>query len=124
METVHALESQVVYAKRLMQAGWDGIASARHEGNGTVFRSSSKLAVLTPTAIGAALGVLGTRHVANRRSRSSMAAGGLIGSALGLGAAIAWASRRFTGIAVRSSVRQVNRVRDLHWLDQHPITYA
>jgi hypothetical protein len=50
--------------------------------------------------------------------------GGLVGSALGFGGGVAWASRGFTGTAARHAIRGVNNVRDARWLERNPIDYA
>ncbi len=124
MGSIHSLESDVAYLKNLVCAGLDGIASTRQEWDGGVFTSATKAAVWAPAAIGAALGILSTRQIRNRRSASRMARSGLVGGALAFGAAVAWASRRFTGTAVRSGLRNVNVLRDARWLERHPINYA
>jgi hypothetical protein len=121
---LHALESDLAYFKYLFEAGLTGIGSARHELDGKVFTSPLPTVVWPPTAIGATIGIVGARLIANRKSVSNLAIGGLIGSALGVGAALAWASRRFTGLATRQAVRQVNAARDARWLEAHPIDYA
>jgi hypothetical protein len=124
METVRSLESDLAYLKQLVGAGLNGIGSARHELDGNMFTSPLQAVVWTPTAIGATIGMLGTRLIANRKSLSSVAIGGLVGSVLGVGAALAWSSRRFTGLAARKAVRHVNAARDAHWLETNPIDYA
>ena len=124
MESVRTLKSDITYIKQLAGAGWDGIAAARREWNGGVFPSPRQTAVWTPAAVGATIGILSPRLLGSRKSASSMAMGGLVGSILGLGAALVWGSRRFTGPAARRAVRRVSAVRDAHWLESNPITYA
>jgi hypothetical protein len=67
---------------------------------------------------------LGTRLIGNRKSVSRLGMGGLLGSAVGFGAAFAWASRADSGCAARRAIRLVNAARDAHWLETHPIDYA
>jgi len=110
----------LTYFKQLLGAGLDGIAAARQESHGRVLQTVD----WTPTAIGATIGALGTRLVRREKGASSVAIGGLIGSVFGFGAALAWASRDFTGPAARKTLRSLNAVRDAHWLETHPITYA
>ena len=124
MESVRTLKSDITYIKQLAGAGWDGIASARRELDGDVFTSPLQTVVWTPAAVCATIGMLSPRLIGNRKSASSVAMGGLIGSVLGLGAALVWSSRRFTGPAARRAVRHVNAARDAHWLESNPITYA
>ena len=112
------------YTRQLVGAGMDAIAAARQESIGPIFRPPLQTVAWTPTAIGATIGALGTRLIRRDKGASGVAIGGLIGSMFGFGAALAWASRDFTGPAARKTLRGVNSVRDAHWLETHPITYA
>jgi hypothetical protein len=123
MPTVQGLGSDVLYLKNLVTAGWGGITSAHHEVSGRLSAPASPTAMWAPAAICGALGMLGTRAIGKRRS-ASVALGGLAGTALGLGAAAAWASRHFAVAAGRRAARQVNFVRDTRWLERNPIDYA
>ena len=118
------MSSDFTYFKQLVGAGLNGIAAARQESHGRVFTPSLQTIAWTPAAIGATVGALGARLVRRDKSASGVAIGGLIGSLFGFGAALAWASRDFTGPAARKTLRGVNAVRDAHWLETHPITYA
>jgi hypothetical protein len=124
METFHSLEFDLAYLKRLVGAGLDGIAAARHEFEGGAIPSARKPAVWTPAAIGTTIGMLSTRLDGNRKSASRTALGGVVGAALGLGAGLAWASRSHIASAARTATRRVNATRDAHWLETHPIDYA
>jgi hypothetical protein len=124
MQVVHTMESDFAYVKELVGAGLDGIASAREELYGGVFPSASQNAVWPPTALGAAIGLLSARLFAKRKSASTVAMGGLVGTILGCSLAVAWASRGFVVPATRGAARRVNAVRDAHWLGTHPIDYA
>jgi hypothetical protein len=120
-----AVESNLVYAKNLITAGWDGVRSARNELDGDVFTPlARKSAVWTSTALGAAIGVLSTLAIRNRKSVFRMGVGGLAGSLVGFGGGVAWTSRRFTETAAVRALRQVNNVRDAHWLQRNPIAYG
>lgn len=121
MSVPGTLTSGVRYAVNLIQAGMDGVVSARKAtGTPPVLRSP----VWVPTAIGAALGAWTASRGANRKSGSGVALRGLIGSAFGLGCGVAWASRGFTGALARGAIRNINTVRDARWLEQNPIDYA
>lgn len=124
METVRSIQSDLAYFKQLVGAGWDGVTATRRELDEGVFMSPLQAVVWGPTAIGATIGMLSSRATGSRKSALRMALGGLIGSVLGFGAALAWASREFTGPAARRAVRHVNAARDAHWLETHPIDYA
>ena len=123
MHNPRRIEPDITYLKRLIGSGFDGISSARREVGGRVFTPPLKSAAWKPIAIGAVAGVLGSRITGNRRA-SNIALGGLIGGLAGLGAVMAWTSRRFTGCAARRAFKQVNDTRDAHWLRAHPIDYA
>ena len=123
MGRVYAPASDFGYLQQLFGACLDGIASARLELEGRVF-VSPKPAAVTAAAIGGVVGVLSVRMAGNRRSASSVAIGGLVGSMVGCSAAALWTSRRFTTIAARRAMHLVNRVRDARWLEKNPIDYA
>jgi hypothetical protein len=105
----------------LVQAGLAGIDTAR---KGTALPPVSIAPVWAPTAIGMAVGLSAVSLNRRRRSRYSMALGGLVGCAVGLGCGMAWASRGFTGALARGAVRKINIVRDERWLAENPINYA
>ncbi len=117
--------SDVAYLKDMIGAGLNGVRSARKELDGEVFPSVlKKYAVWTPTVVGAAIGLLGTSLTSGRKSVPRVAIGGLLGSVVGFGGGVAWASRRFTGTAAVRAAHAVNTVRDAHWVETHPIAYG
>ena len=116
-------EPDLTYLKTLIAAGVDGVASASQERGDHVFTPPLREVVWAPAAIGATVGALGTRMTGNRKP-SGIAVAGLLGGLVGLGAALAWASRGFTGYAAHRALRHVNAARDQHWLETHPIDYA
>ena len=123
MTSSSLLASDIAYLGNLIKAGLNGITSARNERSG-VFTPRWKAAAWTPALVGAALGALSTCFDKDRRSVPRAAIGGLVGSALGFGGGVAWASRGFTGTAARHAIRGVNNVRDARWLERNPIDYA
>ena len=124
MSVLRELESELRYAKNLVAAGRDGIASARHEFDGRMLSTASKTAVFSPAAIGAGLGLLSSGLRRNGRSASRRAMGGLVGGVIGLGAAVAWQARHFAGRAARNAARRIGTVADQRWLEKNPINYA
>ena len=124
MEAVRSLRSDLTYCKRLLGAGWNGIAAARKQADRPLFSPPLQSVVWTPTAVGATVGALTRRLIGKDKSASGVALGGLLGSVLGLSAVLVWASREFTGPAARKSLRCINAARDAHWLESHPIDYA
>jgi hypothetical protein len=106
--------SDVRYIVNLIQSGMDGIISARKTTDTSPVSISP---VWVPAVIGAAVGVWTSSLSRKRRSGYGVAIGGLVGSALGLGFGVAWAS-------ARGAVRKINTVRDARWLEENPIDYA
>jgi hypothetical protein len=123
MTSSSLLASDIAYFRNLIKAGLNGITSARNERSG-VFTPRWKAAAWTPALVGAAVGALSTCFDKKNRSVPRAAIGGLVGSALGFGGGVAWASRGFTGTAARHAIRGVNNVRDARWLERNPIDYA
>jgi hypothetical protein len=119
-----SLKSEINYVADLFGAATDGVVSAWKATNNAVLAPRLTAAVW-PTVIGAAIGVLGgCLERKSHRTDHRVVACGLIGSALGFGAGVAWTSRAFTRAAARGAIRKVNAVRDAHWLEKNPIAYA
>jgi hypothetical protein len=112
MDIGRAVQANLGYAKQLIGSGWDGIAEAPRKVNA---RTAWK-----PIALGAAAGMLASQVGPKRRSAGWAAAGAFVG----LGAALAWASRKFLRDAARAAAARVNATRDAHWLELNPIDYA
>jgi hypothetical protein len=79
---------------------------------------------MKPAAIGACIGVLSSCPGNRHRSLGRMLAFGLIGAALGFGCGIAWENRYLAKSIARAAKRGIERTRDEHWLEGHPIDYA
>jgi hypothetical protein len=120
-------KSELEYGRKVLDSGLDGARSGREaflDGRPlNVFLSNSAEDALTPAALGACIGVLGS-FAGNRRSIRSAFAFGLLGGAIGFGAGVAWASRRLTGSVAHGALRNIGKVRDEHWFETHPIDYA
>lgn len=123
MKNKRCLQSDIRYLKALVEAGVDGISSAKKELGGRILTRPLQAAAWPPMAIGATACALGTRLAGNRKA-SSIAVGGLIGSLAGLAAGLAWNSRRFAGCAARVVSQRVSATREERWLATHPIDYA
>jgi len=123
MAIVRAVGSNVDFLRRMVGAGWDGIASARRD-TGGVFTPNFQRTVWAPAAIGAAAGILSSRLMDSKKSWARTALIGAIGAMAGSGAAMAWASRYFVKPAARNAARQISATRDAHWLSLNPIDYA
>ena len=119
-----SVKSEIGYARKLVGAGLSGIASAWEKSGDRVVEPITAGKIWVPAGIGAATGLIGVCLHRSRRSPSSFAIAGLLGSILGFSAVMAWSSREFSGTAVRTARDQVNTVRDARWLERNPIDYA
>lgn len=125
MKLPRALKPDVTYARNLVGAGLQGISTARKEQkeDERIFTPALARTVWAPIAIGAAVGVLAACLNGKRKSRHAVV-GGLVGSVVGFGSGVAWASRGITKSAARNAISKVNTVRDAHWLEKNPVAYA
>ena len=120
------LKSNLDYGKSLVDSGVEGARSAgttmlNGECLGSVLSHSAHKS--WPSAVvGAGLGIL--CGLAGRRKTSAVFACGLLGGAAGFGAGLAWETRRLTESMARGAMKQMNGVRDAHWLERNPIDYA
>jgi hypothetical protein len=121
-------KSNADYGRRLLDSGIEGARSGRKaflRGESlTPFLSESVRSALKPAVLGACIGVLGSYPGRRRKSLARALAFGLLGCAIGLGAGLAWESRRLTASAAGGALRGIGRVRDERWLSKHPIDYA
>jgi hypothetical protein len=121
-------KSNADYGRRLFNSGVEGARSGREEfldGESlTPFFSESVRSALVPAAFGACIGVLGSYPGYRQKSIARALAFGLLGGAIGLGAGLAWESRRLTASVAGSALKNIGRVRDERWLTKHPIDYA
>ena len=121
-------KSGVEYGRRLVNSGLEGAqqgeeAFLRGEPLAPFLGQSARKA-LTPAAIGACLGVAGSRPWNADRSASRTIAyalfGGLLGFAIGLG----WESRRLAASVASAAMKNIEKTRDERWLERNPIDYA
>jgi hypothetical protein len=121
-------KSNADYGRRLLDSGLEGARSGEEaflDGKLlTPFLSESVRSALKPAALGACIGVLGSYAGYRQKSITRTLAYGLLGGAIGLGAGVAWESRRLTASVADGALRNIGRVRDEHWLTKHPIDYA
>ena len=120
--------SEVEYGRRVIGSGLEGLRTGRDsflQGNPlSPFLSESVRRALTPAALGALVGILGSSPANHKKSVGRTLLFGLLGSAIGFGTGIAWESRRLTASAARGAARNIHRVRDEHWVEKHPVAYA
>ena len=121
-------KSNTDYGRELLNSGLEGARSSRE-----AFLSSKPLGsflaesvhyALKPAALGACIGVLGGYRGYRQKSIIRSLAYGLLGGVIGLGASLAWKSRRFTASVAGGAMRNMGKVRDERWLTKHPIDYA
>lgn len=121
-------KSNLEYGCKVLGSGLEGAHTGREaflEGRPlTPFLNESVCKAWKPAVIGACVGALagypGNRHQSIRR----MLAFGFLGAAVGFGAGVAWGSRRLTASVARCALVNIGKVRDAHWLENHPIDYA
>jgi hypothetical protein len=120
-------KSEVEYGRRVLNSGLEGVRSGREAFlNGrplTPFFRESFEKALPPAVLGACVGLL-TSCPGRRRSAARVFASGLLGGLIGLGAGLIWEGRFLATSAASSALKNIDRVRDEHWLEKHPIDYA
>ena len=120
------LKSRLEYGHDLIHSAAEGARSAGEhalatEPAGTVLARSLG-ASLPWAAIGASAGLLysARKHELIRNQILF----GVLGGIIGFGTNVALSTRQLTGEMVHGAVRNINTVRDAHWLAKHPIDYA
>lgn len=121
-------KSNIDYGRKLFNSGLEGARSGReeflHGKSLTPFLSDSVRHALRPAALGACLGVLGSYPGHRHNSTSRAFAYGFLGGAIGLGVYLAWEGRHLAASIASGAFKNIERVRDEHWLERHPIDYA
>jgi len=121
-------KSEVAYGRRVLNSGLEGARSGREAFlNGrplTPFFRESFRKALIPAALGASVGLVTGCPGRRQRSVVQVLASGLLGGLIGLGAGLVWEGRFLAGSAASNALKNIDRVRDEHWLEKHPIDYA
>jgi hypothetical protein len=121
-------KSEVDYGRKVLSSGLEGARCGREAFlNGrslTPLLSESVRNALKPAALGACIGVLAAYPGNRHKSIGRVLAFGLVGSAIGMIAGVAWENRSLVTSAAGEAARNIGRVRDEHWLEEHPIDYA
>jgi uncharacterized membrane protein YeaQ/YmgE (transglycosylase-associated protein family) len=118
----------VRYGQKLVNASIAGIRNGKYSARGdqplsAIATDAAQLA-LRPAVVGACIGLL-TSCLMRRRNRLSNAIVlGTLGSAVGFFAGFSWKTRNLTSSMAHGAARELRKVRDEHWLEQHPIDYA
>ena len=124
------LKSRLHYGHDLIHSAVEGARSAGEhmlatEPVGTVLARSAR-ASLPWAAIGASVGLLAVCSARKHESIRNGVLFGVLGAVIGFGFVTnvprsAW---QLTGEIVHGAERNINTVRDAHWLANHPIDYA
>ena len=122
------LKSQLEYGHDLIHSAVEGARSAGEhalatEPLGAVLARSAR-ASLPWAAIGASVGLLAVYPARKHESIRNGLLLGVLGAVIGFGTNVAFSTRPLTGEIVHGAVRNINAVRDAHWLAKHPIDYA
>jgi hypothetical protein len=120
-------KSTAVYGRKLVHGGREGATLGREsylhgERLGSFLNESVRIA-LKPAVLGACIGLLSTSARRNRSVRCAFQCG-MLGCIVGFGAAVVWQSRGLASSVASSALKSIDRVRDEHWLEKHPIDYA
>ena len=119
--------NEVEYGKKILGSGVDGARSGRteflHGSAVTPFLTESVCTSWRYAALGACVGIL-TAKRSKRKSLDQIFVYAFLGGIAGFGVGIAWRSRRLTGSMAGAAMHNINKVRDEHWLETHPIDYA
>ena len=122
------LKSQLEYGHDLIHSAVEGARAAEEHARTAepvaLLLTRSALASLPWAAVGAAVGLLAVCSGRKHKSIRNQIRFGLLGAAIGFGANVALGTRQLTGEMVHSAVRNINTVRDAHWLAKHPVDYA
>jgi hypothetical protein len=122
------LKSEVGCGEEYVRSAITGARSARDKALASQPASTvlgrSALTSLPPAAMGAFVGLLAGHCGSKRHSVRNAAVFGLLGAAIGFGTNMALSTRYVTEETVRGAVKNINTVRDAHWLAKNPIDYA
>jgi hypothetical protein len=123
------IKSGMGYAGDLADTGWKGAreagsAALQGEPVGRVLTRSAQES-WAPTLVGAAVGALvGFLGNTRKPSVSRIAACAILGGTVGFGSGLAWESRDLSSGMARGAMKNINKVRDQHWLATHPIDFG
>ena len=120
------LKSEVEYGHDLVHSALQGARSAGDHALATEpvgsFLARSARASLPWAAIGASVALLYSAR--KHESIRNQVLFGILGGIVGFGANVTLSTRPLAGEMVHGAVRNINTVRDAHWLAKHPIDYA
>ncbi len=120
--------SSLGYARKLIAASASGLQSGRRAGvegqsASKILASSARDSLLLALA-GACAGLLPSCFLRGRRRIGKALAFGALGGVAGFCTGVSWKTRKLASNMSHSALREVGKVRDEHWLEDNPITYA
>jgi hypothetical protein len=128
MVTSNWSRSEFEYGRRVLNSGVEGARSGREAFlNGrslTPFLSEAALNALKPAGVGACVGLLSGYRGNGHVSMGRILGFGFLGSLIGFASGLAWESRDLTASIAGNAMKNIDKVRDEHWLQKHPIDYA
>jgi hypothetical protein len=129
MTTFEWIETNINYGRSLIRSGLEGARSAQNKtlagGPFTSALIGSVRDSWMPGVIGAYVGALGATIGHRRKPQYGAVLGAsLLGAAIGLSTGMAWGTRRLAGDMARGAKKNIDAVRDAHWLEKNPIDYA
>lgn len=127
MSSTPSTTTKFAYGRKLLNAGISGIHAGHQSFNpelATALITSSAEESLKLAAIGMGLGVLPAIILRRGRRATSAVVFGALGGALGFCAGFSWRTRKLTSSLAHSAIHEVQRVKDEHWLETHPIDFA
>lgn len=121
-------KSEIDYGRKLLNSGIEGARDGRDAFlNGKPldpFLHDSVQHAWITTAFGICVGVLASNPRDRHTSMSKIMGCAVLGGAIGFTAGLAWETRRFTRSVASAALDRLNKTRDEHWFEKHPIDYA
>src|SRR5437899_5706088 len=121
-------KSSVDYGHKLVSSAIEGAREGEDEFLGeealSPYLTESARHALGPAVVGVYLGALSGSIGHGHRSTSKTLACGLLGGAIGFGAALLWENRQLSASVASNAWKRINRTRDQHWFENNPIDYA
>jgi hypothetical protein len=128
MELLDWSKSNFEYGRKVLSSGLDGARSGREaflNGGALIpLLSDSLCRSWKPAVIGACLGMMGGYRANGNKSAGRSLVYGVLGGAIGFTAGVGWKNRRLAASVAHEAHKEIDRVRDEHWLEKNPIDYA
>jgi len=118
--------SNAAYGRKLVSSGLEGARSGReaflHGGALAPYIRTSFRNAIGPAVIGVCLGIL--ESLPKKRCASRAVGFAVMGGMVGFGIGLVWQTRRLATSMASEVFESIEKVRDEHWLEKHPIDYA